>query len=43
LAIINPVIPPYFLSNNELSIQSEKIDSLNKGRWDKSEDFESRF
>ena len=29
--------PPYFLSNNGLSIQSGKIVSVNKGRWDKSE------
>ena len=32
--------PPYFLSNNGLSIQSGKIVSVNKGRWDKSEGFE---
>jgi site-specific DNA-methyltransferase (adenine-specific) len=29
--------PPYFLSNNGLSIQSGKIVSVNKGKWDKSE------
>jgi site-specific DNA-methyltransferase (adenine-specific) len=28
--------PPYFLSNNGLSIQSGKIVSVNKGAWDKS-------
>ena len=28
--------PPYFLSNNGLSIQSGKIVSVNKGNWDKS-------
>ncbi|WP_201289335.1 DNA-methyltransferase [Pelistega ratti] len=28
--------PPYFLSNNGLSIQSGKIVSVNKGDWDKS-------
>ena len=27
--------PPYFLSNNGLSIQSGKIVSVNKGEWDK--------
>lgn len=32
--------PPYFLSNNGLSIQSGKIVSVNKGQWDKSEGFE---
>ncbi len=32
--------PPYFLSNNGLSIQSGKIVSVNKGKWDKSEGFE---
>jgi len=31
--------PPYFLSNNGLSIQSGKIVSVNKGKWDKSEGF----
>ena len=29
--------PPYFLSNNGLSIQSGKIVSVNKGKWDKSQ------
>ncbi|MDG4950744.1 site-specific DNA-methyltransferase [Weeksellaceae bacterium KMM 9724] len=28
--------PPYFLSNDGLSIQSGKIVSVNKGKWDKS-------
>lgn len=28
--------PPYFLSNNGLTIQSGKITSVNKGKWDKS-------
>ena len=28
--------PPYFLSNGGLSIQSGKIVSVNKGKWDKS-------
>ena len=32
--------PPYFLSNNGLSIQSGKVVSVNKGKWDKSEGFE---
>jgi site-specific DNA-methyltransferase (adenine-specific) len=32
--------PPYFLSNNGLSIQSGKIVSVNKGEWDKSGGFE---
>lgn len=32
--------PPYFLSNNGLSIQNGKIVSVNKGKWDKSEGFE---
>ncbi len=27
---------PYFLSNNGLSIQRDKIVSINKGKWDKS-------
>ncbi len=31
--------PPYFLSNNGLSIQSGQIVSVNKGKWDKSEGF----
>jgi site-specific DNA-methyltransferase (adenine-specific) len=32
--------PPYFLSNNGLSIQNGQIVSVNKGRWDKSEGFD---
>lgn len=32
--------PPYFLSNNGLSIQNGQIVSVNKGKWDKSEGFE---
>lgn len=32
--------PPYFLSNNGLSIQNGKIVSVNKGKWDKSQGFE---
>lgn len=33
--------PPYFLSNNGLSIQSGKIVSVNKGDWDKSAGLEN--
>lgn len=32
--------PPYFLSNDGLSIQSGKIVSVNKGKWDKSKGFD---
>lgn len=32
--------PPYFLSNNGLSIQNGEIVSVNKGKWDKSHGFE---
>ena len=32
--------PPYFLSNNGLSIQNGKIVSVNKGKWDKSHGFD---
>ena len=32
--------PPYFLSNGDLSIQSGKIVSVNKGNWDKSQGFD---
>lgn len=32
--------PPYFLSNDGLSIQSGKIVSVNKGEWDKSENID---
>lgn len=31
--------PPYFLSNNGLSISSGKIVSVNKGEWDKSSNY----
>lgn len=31
--------PPYFLSNDGLSVQNGKITSVNKGKWDKSEGF----
>lgn len=32
--------PPYFLSNDGLSIQNGQITSVNKGEWDKSQGFE---
>ncbi|MFV0946549.1 DNA-methyltransferase [Campylobacter jejuni] len=32
--------PPYFLSNDGLSIQNGKIVSVNKGDWDKGDDIE---
>ncbi len=32
--------PPYFLSNNGLTIKNGKITSVNKGNWDKSKGFE---
>lgn len=32
--------PPYFLSNDGLTIQSGKIVSVNKGKWDKSKGYE---
>ena len=32
--------PPYFLSNNGLTIQSGKIVSVNKGKWDKSHGYD---
>ena len=32
--------PPYFLSNGEISVQSGKQVSVNKGDWDKSQGFE---
>lgn len=32
--------PPYFLSNNGLTIKSGKITSVNKGDWDKSKGFD---
>ena len=31
--------PPYFLSNNGLTIHSGKIVSVNKGEWDKKENY----
>ncbi len=32
--------PPYFLSNDGLSIQSGKIVSVNKGEWDRGENID---
>ena len=32
--------PPYFLSNDGLTIQNGKITSVNKGKWDKSYGFD---
>lgn len=32
--------PPYFLSNNGLTIENGQIVSVNKGKWDKSEGFD---
>jgi len=32
--------PPYFLSNDGLTIENGKIVSVNKGKWDKSQGFE---
>ncbi len=32
--------PPYFLSNDGLTIQNGKIASVNKGAWDKSHGLE---
>ena len=32
--------PPYFLSNNGLTVKNGKITSVNKGKWDKSKGFE---
>ena len=32
--------PPYFLSNDGFSIQSGKVVSVNKGKWDRSHGFE---
>ena len=31
--------PPYFLSNDGLSVQNGEIVSVNKGKWDKSKDY----
>lgn len=33
--------PPYFLSNDGLSIKSGKVVSVNKGEWDKKENYKS--
>lgn len=33
--------PPYFLSNDGISVQSGKMVSVNKGDWDKSQGFEN--
>ncbi len=33
--------PPYFLSNDGLTIKNGKISSVNKGKWDKSSGFEA--
>ena len=33
--------PPYFLSNDGLSIHSGKVVSVNKGEWDKAKNYES--
>jgi site-specific DNA-methyltransferase (adenine-specific) len=30
--------PPYFLSNDGISVQSGKVVSVNKGEWDRSFD-----
>lgn len=35
--------PPYFLSNGGLSISSGKIVSVNKGEWDKKENYEDVY
>ena len=32
--------PPYFLSNDGITVQSGKMVSVNKGAWDKSNGFE---
>lgn len=32
--------PPYFLSNNGLTIKNGKVSSVNKGHWDKSSGFD---
>lgn len=32
--------PPYFLSNDGLTVKNGKITSVNKGKWDKSKGFE---
>lgn len=33
--------PPYFLSNDGLSIQSGQLVSVNKGQWDKAKDYQA--
>ncbi|MDQ7003021.1 MAG: site-specific DNA-methyltransferase, partial [Ghiorsea sp.] len=33
--------PPYFLSNDGLTIKNGKVSSVNKGKWDKSSGFEA--
>jgi len=33
--------PPYFLSNDGLTVKNGKIQSVNKGEWDKNQDFHS--
>ena len=33
--------PPYFLSNDGLSIHSGKVFSVNKGEWDKAKNYDS--
>ena len=35
--------PPYFLSNGGQSIKSGKVVSVNKGEWDKKENYEDVF
>jgi DNA modification methylase len=35
--------PPYFLSNNGLSIQNGQIVCVNKGKWDKSDDINNKL
>lgn len=35
--------PPYMLSNDGFTVQSGKMVSVNKGKWDKSQGFEQDF
>lgn len=35
--------PPYFLSNDGLTVKNGKIVSVNKGKWDKLTDFENGY
>ena len=35
--------PPYFLSNDGLSIRSGKVVSVNKGEWDKRDNYDSTY